>query len=165
MVILFNPSRQISPTPRLRASCPSIGAAHISQDISKKKKNTPSLYGNNSLPCHDSTQPSLSFSWLACGSSCSYVSPSILGVGKVDVLITPNPIVMIPRQAALRVRILIVLSDVVLVCGEDPGTALREVNLEDGEAGGVVWRVSQHQTLGDLGKLSKSFILFKMTGI
>jgi hypothetical protein len=54
---------------------------------------------------------------------------------------------------------------VVLVCGEDPGTALREVNLEDGEAGGVVWRVSQHQTLGDLGKLSKSFILFKMTGI
>lgn len=83
----------------------------------------------------------------------------------MDVLITPNPIVMIPRQAALRVRILIVLSDVVLVCGEDPGTALREVNLEDGEAGGVVWRVSQHQTLGDLGKLSKSFILFKMTGI
>ena len=165
---MFNQSRQINPTPKLRASCTSIGAAHISQVILKKKpkKNyTPSLYGNNSPPCHDPVQPSLSFSWLACGSSCSYVSPSILGEGREVVLITPNPIVMIPRQPALLVRILIILSDMVLVCGEDPGATLREVNLEDEEAGGVAWYVSQHQPPGDLGKLSKSFILFKMTGI
>ena len=168
MVILFNPGRQINPTPRLRASCTSIGAAHISQVILKKKpkKNyTPSLYGNNSPPCHDPVQPSLSFSWLACGSSCSYVSPSILGEGREVVLITPNPIVMISRQPALRVRILIVFSDMVLVCGEDPGAALREVNLQDGEPGGMAWCVSQHQPLGDLNKFSKSFILFKMTEI
>lgn len=53
-------------------------------------------------------------------------------------LIGPDPIIVISRQPALRVRVLVILSYVVLIGGEDPRPAFEHVDLQDAEA----WRVA-----------------------
>ena len=48
-------------------------------------------------------------------------------------LIAPNPIIMNPRQPALRMTVLVGFADVLLVCCEDPGSVFEQIGLQDGE--------------------------------
>ena len=51
----------------------------------------------------------------------------------MDHLVRPDPVIMVSCQPSLRMGGLIILVDVVLIRGEDPGAALRHVNLHDTE--------------------------------
>lgn len=53
---------------------------------------------------------------------------SPLGNG-LNHLMRADPVVVVARQPALGDGLVVVLMDVVLVCGEDPGSAVGEVDL------------------------------------
>lgn len=57
-------------------------------------------------------------------------------------LVRTDPVVMISCQPSLRVRGLVVLVDVVLIRGKDPGATLRHVDLHDTEPWSVPGSVS-----------------------
>ena len=69
-------------------------------------------------------------------------------------LIAPHPIVMIPRQPALRMAGLVVLPYVILIAREDPGPGLEQVHLQDAEAGGVPRRMANREALCDFEKIT-----------
>ena len=60
---------------------------------------------------------------------------------------TPHPIVMIPRQPALRLLRQMVLFHVVLVRREDEGSVVFQVHLHDAKAWSVPGRVVKCDTL------------------
>jgi hypothetical protein len=56
-------------------------------------------------------------------------------------LVRPHPIVVIPRQPALRHRVPEVLLNVVLIACEDPRPGFPQVDLHNAQAGRVAWGV------------------------
>ena len=72
----------------------------------------------------------------------------------LDHLMRTHPIIVIPRQPALRHVVLVVLVHVVLVGGEEPGTAVREIQLQHCQAGGVAWRVLQVNSRGEFPEVA-----------
>ena len=72
----------------------------------------------------------------------------------VDHLVAPHPIIMIARQPALRMALLVILPDVILVRRKDPRARLRHVDLQDAEARRVARRMVHDQTLRDLEEIA-----------
>lgn len=65
-------------------------------------------------------------------------------------LMTPNPIIMIPRQPTLRLIGPEILPHMILIRSADPGTRFRHVDLHDTEPGRVAGTVYHVYAWGDL---------------
>ena len=69
---------------------------------------------------------------------------------RLDHLMTPDPIIMVPCQPSLRLAVLVVLLYVIHIRRHDPASAVFHIKLQNAKTWSVTRRMTDLQTLCDL---------------